>query len=149
MSRRIITAIPYETRGENLANPDIKLVPQPVPDDFLGRVIKYIPTEIVGLFIAVRGVIPATASPDLLWFIAGVAWLLVPLYFWVVTKQGGEPPMLLQIVFATIAFPIWIFAMGGAPASSWPWYNAHSYVASVVLIFVTVIFGWFEPKPGS
>jgi hypothetical protein len=122
---------------------------QATPDDFMGRLIKYIPAEIVALFIAVRGIIPSNAPAALMWWIAALSWLLVPLYFWIATTRDGEPPMYRQIIFGSVAFPVWVFAIGGTPTAQWTWYQAHAYIGSVLLIFLTVIFGWLEPKPGS
>jgi hypothetical protein len=154
MSRRVITDVPpSQTRADGAQDRhgkiQIEMEHLPVADDFLGRLVKYIPAEIVGLFIAVRGAIPQDAPPELLSWIAFAAWLLVPVYFWIVTRQGGEKPMIRQIVFATVAFPIWVLALGGAPATTWPWYKSHTYIGSVLLIFVTVIFGWLKPHPGE
>lgn len=150
MSRRIVTRLSEETRGlESAVARDVIVVKKPEPDDFLGRLIKYIPTEIVALYIAVRGAVPAGQPVAISWWIAGLAWLLVPIYFWTVTRRGGEPPLVLQILLATIAFPVWVFAIGGTPLTSIPWYLAHSYIGSIVLIFVTVIFGWIEPRAGA
>jgi hypothetical protein len=139
MSRRVIS------RPLNAA----AAVPPATPDDFLARLVKYIPAEIVGLYLAVRGFIPADQPPSFFWVIAGVSWILVPIYFWIATTRGGTPPMKLQILLATIAFPIWVFAVGGPPVTSWPWFVAHSYVASIALVIATVVFGWIEPPPGS
>ena len=85
----------------------------------------------------------------MLWIVAALAWLLVPGYFWIATTRGGNRPMVRQIVFASVAFPVWVFAIGGAPVSSWSWFQSHQYLSSIVLTFVTVLFGWFEPPPGS
>jgi hypothetical protein len=56
--------------------------------------------------------------------------------------------MIRQILLASVAFPIWVFAIGGPPVTSWNWFSNHQYIASIVLIFVTVVFGWLEPPPG-
>lgn len=139
MSRRVITRAPGAEFAAQLG----------APDDFLARLVKYIPAEIVGLYLAVRGFVPAGEPPSVFWVVAGVSWLLVPIYFWIATTRGGTPPMKLQIALATIAFPIWVFAVGGPPVTSWPWFAVHAYIASIALVFATVVFGWIEPPPGS
>jgi len=50
-----------------------------------------------------------------------------------------------QIVLATVAFPVWVFATGGHPVVSIAWYAQHEFIGSLVLMFVTVIFGLKEP----
>jgi hypothetical protein len=151
VSRRVISPAPSKTRGGPTDTGPAIAVPvrEPVADDFLGRLIKYIPAEIVGLFVAVRSALPPDVPPLVSWIIAGVAWLLVPIYFWIATTRDGNRPMVRQIVFATIAFPVWVFALGGSPVDSWVWFKTHSYIASVLLIFVSVLFGWLQPRPGE
>lgn len=141
MSRRIITAPPAA------GPPAPPGGTTPTPDDYLGRLLKYIPAELVGLYLAARGVVPQNA-PDLdktLWIIALVTWVLVPIYLFVVTSRGGQKPLFWQITLATIAFPVWVFSIGGHPVLSLPWYASHEFVGSLVLMFVTVIFGLKQP----
>ena len=143
MSRRIITA------GSTIAPPGAPAggVAPPTQDDYLGRLLKYIPAEIVGLYLAARGVVPATA-PDLdttLWIVALVTWILVPIYLYFATKTGGQKPLFWQIILGTIAFPVWVFAIGGHPVTSLKWYAEHEFVGSLVLMFVTVVFGLIKP----
>ena len=147
MSRRVITAAPVLRSAGGKPGSNEKTVQQ--ADDFLGRLVKYIPAEIVGLFVAVRGIVPQNAPTSVLWLVGGISWALVPIYFWISTTRGNQKPMVRQIIFATVAFPVWVFAIGGNPAASWGWYRTHSYVGSILLIFLTVIFGWIEPVPGS
>src|SRR2546430_1233952 len=100
--------------GPQAFAPPRTAAPAPVisPDDFLGRLVKYIPAELVGLYVAARGVIPKTAEPSVYWAVAGVTWLFVPVYFWFVTTRNKQKPLKTQILLATIAFPIWVFAIG-------------------------------------
>ena len=144
MSRRVQTgAAPM--RGA----PGPSQVPkQENADDYLSRLLKYIPAEIVGLYLAVRGIVPVAAT-DVLWYVAVASWILVPLYFWKVTTIDDKRPLIIQIVLATIAFPIWVFAIGGQPVESLHGYPGHEYLASIILIFATVLFGWIAPQPGS
>lgn len=118
-------------------------------DDFLGRLVKYIPAELVGLYVAARGVVPKDADATVFWIVAACAWIFVPLYFWFATTRDGKPPLKTQVALASIAFPVWVFAIGGLPVTSWSWYDAHQYVASIVLMFVTVAFGLIQPPPGA
>jgi hypothetical protein len=148
MSRRINTGPPV-VRTLVSTNQQSPSPQTPSGDDFLGRLVKYIPAELVGLYLAVRGVIPRDAEPAVLWGVAMLSWIFVPVYFWFATTRDHERPLKEQILLATIAFPIWVFAIGGTPVTSWPWYAAHQYVASIVLMFATVAFGLKQPPPGA
>jgi hypothetical protein len=118
-----------------------------VPDDYLGRLLKYIPAELVALYLAAKGVVPANLadSNSTLWIIVVITWLLVPIYMYVVTTKDGGSPLKWQIFLASIAFPVWVFAVGGTPVTGISWYAAHQFVGSLVLMFVTVIFGMKKP----
>jgi hypothetical protein len=119
-------------------------------DDYLGRLVKYIPAEIVGFYLTAAGVIPLgqDKKPNLLalWVVFGLGFVLVPVYFWFATTRGGKPPLTCQIVFATIAYPVWVFAIGG-PFAFLSWYR--SWIGSLFLLFVTVLFAMYKPPPGS
>jgi hypothetical protein len=153
MSRRISTGAP-DSRELGFGQGD----PGPPPssgvareEDFMGRLLKYIPAEIVGLYLAAKGIVIGTSGKDtetILWLTVAFSWMLVPIYLWVATSRDGQKPLLLQILLATIAFPIWIFAVSGPPVSSLQWYSDHQYVGSLILIFVTFIFGLIKPTQG-
>ena len=148
MSRRINTGTRL-TRGDSVVRQTQAPRQMNSVDDFLGRLVKYIPAELVGLYVAARGVIPKTEQPIVFWVVAVITWIFVPLYFWFVTTRNDQKALTSQILLATLAFPIWVFAIGGAPVESWSWYAAHQYIASLVLMFATVAFGLIQPAPGA
>lgn len=120
-------------------------------DDYLGRLSKYIPAEIVGLYLATAGMVPANVPEKraALWMIFSLCFLLVPIYFFFATTDGKKKrPLWPQIILATTAYPVWVFAIGG-PFADYPWYGAHRYIASVALAFVTVAMGFIQPPPNS
>ncbi len=116
-------------------------------DGYLGRLSKYIPAEIVGLYVAASGLIPENLPEEgretALWWIFGVCFALTPLYLIFVTPQPGKGVLWLQVILGTIAFPVWIFALGG-PFEAFDWYQG--WIASIVLLVVTAVFGLFKPK---
>ena len=115
-------------------------------DNYLGRLVKYIPAEIVALYLGIAGVIPklddGNTNYRALWIIFLITQCLVPIYLFLVTKRERKKPLWPQIFLSTIAFPIWVFALGG-PFESLPWYR--SWIASVTLMFVTFVFGIYQP----
>jgi hypothetical protein len=128
-----------------LGREDVKSV-----DDYLGRMAKYIPAEIVGLYLATAGMVPARPNGHpyctALWIVFAINFTLVPFYFWFATTRDSQKPLLAQIVFASVAFPVWVFAIGG-PFKCFHWYEG--WIASLVLAFVTVVMGFYRPPPGS
>jgi len=81
----------------------------------------------------------------ILWWIALSAWILVPIYLLVSTYRKGQRTLWWQVALGTIAFPVWIFAIGGKPVISLSWYVSHLFVGSIVQMFVTVVFGLKKP----
>ena len=138
MSRRIETG----------PRPGMLGAARPTQEEFLGRLAKYIPAEIVGLYLAASAPVPKTDGGHLtlLWIIFGTCLLLTPLYMIFVTNDPQKGPLWLQVVLATIAFPVWVFAIGG-PFAFLSWYRG--YIATIVLVFVSFVFGWVKPKAGS
>lgn len=117
----------------------------PDADKFFDRVIKYIPADVVGGWVAASGIIGSLKGPNsatVLWiaFAAGLAltaaWTLHQ------TREPGKPPAVLQTVIATLAFAIWAFALGG-PFTQFPWYE-QAY-GSLVLIGFTLAAGLVVP----
>jgi len=111
MSRRIETGEPIITRTA---------VTAPTKDDYLSRLAKYIPAEVVGLYVAMVAVAPTTNPhhSTIMWVIFFLNAALVPIYMWIVTSREGKRPLRLQIVLASLAFPVWVFAMGGRSRNS-------------------------------
>jgi hypothetical protein len=146
VSRRIETGSPVSDE----LSPDALRLGGDGAEDYLGRLAKYIPAEIVGLYLATSGTVPpgADGKPrySILWIVFAINFLLVPLYFWFATSRGENKPLWSQVILATIAFPVWVFAIGG-PFTSFPWYE--SWIGSIILTFVTFAVGVYKPRPGS
>lgn len=70
--------------------------------------------------------------------------VLTPIYIWLSTRDPQKQLPYVQIILATIAFGVWAFALGGPFAEM-----RKDYVASIVLIFTTSIFGKIKPNAGS
>lgn len=101
-------------------------------DLFLQNLVKLIPIEIIALFAVIKGMIPATANPIAVWIFLSILVVLVPLYIIFAMKVSKVS----QIVLMTLAFPVWILAIGGLPISTTfvePW------MVSVTLALFTLI----------
>ncbi len=118
MSRTIITQRDIDTLRANR-----EPVPSGGPDGYSSRVLKYIPAEVVAVYIAVQGAVAqatsATPNDTILWIAFGILLVLTPVYLWRVAHVTKT----LQLVIATIAFAVWVFSLGG-PFASLSWYQA-------------------------
>jgi hypothetical protein len=104
-------------------------------DPLVSVVVKYIPTEIVGAFLAVQGLIVGLSGPLGQWtmiIVSGALLVLTPLYLAFVqgVRQAG------QLIVTTISFVVWLYTLQG-PFKDWGIYDAT--IGSVVLILWTLI----------
>ena len=105
-----------------------------IPDDsYRERLIKYIPSETIALFIAVYGITNYLSGSET-WYPLMARWILVAgilgtlLYLW----QAEGVTDLVQLGISTIGFVFWACALGVVTVASLPFYNA--VVAAVLLI---------------
>jgi hypothetical protein len=111
----------------------------PGPDDYMDRLLKYIPAESVALYLTLQGIILSGAAEasnlnTWLWFILVIGLIGTALYQWRVLKIEK----LVQLAVSTTAFGVWVFALGGAFVSL-SWYEP--FIGSLTL----VIFTFFAP----
>lgn len=93
------------------------------PDDYKERILKFIPAEVVTLYLLVYGL--AKAAEDQIpfevisWVLFGVGIFGTILHLWRIAKVSDWS----QILISTVAFVVWVFALGG-PFLQLPWYNS-------------------------
>lgn len=115
-------------------------------DSFFDRIIKYIPSDIVGAWVALTGLVAGASgipSTRVLWIVFAVMTVIT--FAWTLrqTAVPGVPPARTQAAISTGSFVVWVFALGG-PFSSLSWY-APVY-GSIVLIVYTLTIGLILPK---
>jgi hypothetical protein len=112
------------------------------PDDYLTRIIKYIPSEVVALYITLQASVSAARAEipyELIsWLIFAVGVLGTVLYLWRVENVNDK----LQISISTGAFVAWVFALGG-PFSNLSWYHPlyGALLLPIYTFFIPVIIG--------
>ena len=93
-------------------------------DDYLTRVLKHIPSEIVMAYVSIEGVLRTTYAhkpktlENALWILGGVLFFLTPI--WLKRVMHVRKPT--QLVLSTFSFPVWLFAIGG-PFTTLSWYE--------------------------
>lgn len=142
MTRRIITAEP-STAQRALATSESSCP----TDGYLSRIVKYIPSEIIALFLLVDAAaqsLPTLISTPVYFTIFGVFLVATPIYIAVVTRVPGAPASLAQILIAPLSFAAWVFGFGG-PFARLDWYTP--ILGAVVALAVTLLAGFVVPKP--
>ncbi len=136
MGRRIITT-ELQAAGSETKN-----------DTYFAKVIKYIPADIIGAWIAVIGLINTSnnvPTSTILWiaFIIGV--ILTAIWTLRQTKEPKKRPAITQTVISTGAFIVWVFALGG-PFATLGFYK--SLYGSLLLILYTLVVALINPPEG-
>jgi len=118
--------------------------PSPTIDDYSSKLLKYIPAETVAGFVALNGLLSAVPGVTLafFWFVFVLLVLLTMGYAWSSTRLKHLPPAYLQIAIQTVAFVIWVFAIGG-PFTFFTWYK--QYYGATILILYTVFIPLIAP----
>jgi uncharacterized membrane protein YoaK (UPF0700 family) len=125
--------------------PVIEIAPR---DGYIDRLLKYIPAEIIALYLGVTNAIPPPlkAHRTAVWIVTVISALCVPLYMYLSTRKPNQPALWSQIAISSVAFPLWVFAIGG-PFALLPWYDNYRWVAAVTICFATFLFGLYVPAP--
>ncbi|MGD1092242.1 MAG: hypothetical protein ABSB35_09640 [Bryobacteraceae bacterium] len=112
MSRRI-RSVAY-----NAAGPGSQDV-----DKYTDRIIKLIPSDVVAAWVAVDSLIAAAQGPKqpgtrILTFLFVVFAAFAAAYTWQKVSENNAPKPYLQTTVSTLAFVVWVYAVGG-PFPAW------------------------------
>jgi hypothetical protein len=122
--------------------------PPPPPDNrtasYFEKLIKYIPGELVAAYLALDGILreELMGDPISMWLYWGVfiaLLVLTPLYVkYRPSQEAKEQSIRYHCCAATVAFAVWVFALGGPFAVTWPSIYRPVY-GSLLLIVTTLI----------
>ena len=120
---------------------------------YFDKAVKLIPTEIVGAYMVLAGVIGIDNSPTappvdslsriLIQVVFFALLVMTPLYLWKISNVTNK----VQLIVTSLAFVLWIYNLGG-PFTVWGLYNAK--VAAVLLTLWSLVVPVFvRPDPGT
>ena len=140
MSRRVRVVTPAAP-GAREAGP----APVGAADTYFDKLLKYIPADVVGAWVAVTGLVASAKDvpqQTVLWiaFVVGLG-----LTAWWTLKQTaapGRPHATGQVVISTVSFAVWVFALGG-PFEHVP---GQKLYGSLLLILYTLVVARVDPK---
>jgi hypothetical protein len=125
-------------------------------DNYSDRLVKYLPAESVAFYAGIDKLVashfgidstvasttPAPAGA-LLWaalfFVIGLVGTPIYLY----RRRLPNQPWVMNVVIATVAFPLWAYTLGGSLFVIIGWYSV--FVAGLLAPIFTFVAGWFEP----
>lgn len=105
--------------------------------DYLSRLLKLIPSEIVGLYMVGSGFIPEDQHVGaVVWAVFCFAMLIASRIYGTSDSAQNLPPQPVPIVLACVAFMVWIYWLGG-PFTA---YHMHvGWVGSLLVLAVSFI----------
>jgi len=161
MSRTVITKKDVErelklARDEAIRTAEagaVAAVPAPTPqkpDDYRDRLIKYIPGDVVAIYLSILALIK-TADPHktpimtIEWIIFGLIFLVsIPWQRRVMKIDKWQ-----QVAIGTIAFLIWAISLGDPFATAWSAWYQPLYGTILLMLFTFLIPLFQAQKTGS
>jgi hypothetical protein len=119
----------------------------PTEDDYITKLLKYIPIEILGAYLFMQTVVNTnvtTSHAHAIWLLSlliGAGILTFAYDRWVLSILR-----LTQLLMSVLAFAVYVFAMGGWFATT-GWY--HQWYASIAVPTFVVLVGIIPVKPLS
>jgi magnesium-transporting ATPase (P-type) len=108
--------------------------------NYQDRLLKLIPSEIVGAYIFLQGVIPQAYARWGTTVVAFILLVMTPLYLNRIQKVKRAD----QVMITTISFVVWLYSLGG-PFQFWGLYEA--WISSVILVLWTLAVPlFFNPR---
>jgi hypothetical protein len=121
-------------------------------DNFLERIAKYVPAEVIAFFIFINAILDqavkaggpgATMAGFPVMYVALLALIgatvLTPLFVWYVREEGDA--WVINAFVSTIAFPFWAYAIGAIAFAGYRDGN----LAAILLVTFSVISGFIRP----
>ena len=132
--------------GRRIVTEQLQSRTKPSVDGYSDRLMKYIPSETIGFWLAVSGIIKSSEDSQqtvLLWLFFVVGILLTIGWIFKQTNEPDKPIARTQILISCGAFIVWVFATG-EPFSSLDFYRP--YYGSLLLITYTSLVALVVPK---
>jgi hypothetical protein len=119
------------------------------PDDYLDRLMKYVPVEILGAYLICEGVLRSTVQNEIK--IALLCLLLLGLvgtFFYV--KIYLKVVRFMQVFMSILAFIVWVFSIGGWFGELGFWKAGYGTIAVIIYaVAVKIIKLPPLPDPGN
>ena len=153
---RVITARDAKIIGEREAK-IIEGRAEVREDNYVTKIIKYIPAESVAAYLAAYAIIEPSreeiSHQTLLWIVAGSLFAFTFLWqlFGASDRREGLPLPFYQAIVSTIAFAVWVFVTSGTDLIGTAWHAVYgSLLALAVTLFGPLLEKAFvRPRPAK
>jgi len=150
MGRAILTAADLRARPVGGVVRDLKPGGGPEggaggeqPDRYQDRLIKYIPGDVIAVYLAIAGILKTANGRIPLHTIEWIVFLVLLPGTWFYLQRVGGVTKWQQVLISVIAFAVWVFSLGG-PFTQFVWYDP--IYGAIVLPLYTFLIPIFEPK---
>ena len=134
MNRNIVTYADAARQRNRQNRGDSKVGPaegRVEADDYLSRLVKYVPIEIIGAYITISGILHAAYSGSSRAISLGVLLIASLVVVGLYCRRVLNIARRSQVIVSMTAFVVWVFATGGVFAY-WSWYAP--WTGSVAMI---------------
>ncbi len=123
---------PFRIRRPDAGAMEVSLGRSKTFKDYLERLIKMIPGEVVGLYLIGSGLIPVGERFGLLaWSIICLIGVVVIRVYGTTDAEKNLPPQWGAVLISSVAFVIWLYSLGGV----FKLYGLHvAYVGSLLVL---------------
>lgn len=120
---------------------------EPAADDYKDRLMKYIPGEVVSLFILLDGLVSNAPQGVPRAPLSWAVFVLLLVGTWIYLKRVQKVNKTQQLLIAAVAFAVWVFYLGG-PFGTLSWYRDFNgqFYANFLLPVYTFGIGLYEAK---
>jgi hypothetical protein len=125
MARQVLTQQEILTLKSSAVDAGSRVNEEVVPasaDNYADRLLKYIPGEIVALYMLVNGLANTLSESSRMewfhWILFALFCMLTYAYLW---RMAGIRKV-QQLIISVVAFVVWVFALGG-PFALYSWYD--------------------------
>ena len=78
------------------------------PDSYFDRFLKYIPSEVIVVYVTICGMLGDSPNVVALWVIYGLCQVAVPVFLWKIGVKKRK-----QLIISFVSFYFWAVAYGG------------------------------------
>ena len=126
MTRQVITKKDIEEQKQAVSEDTALVRPRTTtilkPDGYLDRFLKYIPSEVIVVYVSICSALGENANPIFLWVAYGLCQVGVPLFLW----KGAGVTKRKQLFISTLSFYFWAVAYGGPFSTVAGFHSAHN-----------------------
>ena len=125
--------------------------------NWLERVAKYIPGEIIAAFKGCFAILTLVPNDDpkkvpIGWIASAICAVFTPIYFCGMNKLATAPlqgwKLYIQLIIVTVSFAVWAYALGGPFAMVQEpilWGGYAEWLGGIILILYTLGVGAYKP----